>query len=145
MAEVNRSAAVVLLPTTDDWCKQDFPHTTLVYLGDSVNLKSFQLSEILKVAYRVSLIVDPLWLKVFGVELFGENKEVDVLRLVSTPQLLAVRGFFEEWDDGSFPDFKPHATIGPAFSRDENIPMALLFDRICVWWGDEKTIFWFRQ
>jgi 2'-5' RNA ligase len=146
MAEPNKSAAIVLLPTTDDWCKQEFPHVTLVYLGDEVNLDSFQiLNNLLKTAYYISVITNPFWLKVSGVELFGEDKDVDVLRLELTPLLLAIRGFFEEWDNGDYSDYKPHATIGPAYSRGENLPMALLFDRICVWWGDEKNIYWFAQ
>jgi len=145
MTEVNTSAAIVLLPTTEDWCKQDFPHTTLVYLGDIVNLKSFLLSDLLKIAYRISKLTNPVLLKVSGVDVFGEEEKVDVIRLVPTPQLLSIRDFFIEWDDGSFPDFKPHATIGPAFGSRENIPMMLMFDRICVWWGDEKNIFWLNQ
>lgn len=152
MDEPNKSAAVVLLPTTDEWCKQEFPHVTLVYLGDNVTGKTSVFNEVLKVTYRVAMLTNPLWVKVSGIETMGEDDKVDVLRLSSSPELLAIRGFFEGWDDGGYPEFKPHATIGPmgSYSPEWNsqsvpMPMYLTFDRICVWWGDEKTIFWLKK
>ena len=156
MTEVNKSAAVVLLPTTDEWCKQGFPHMTLVYVGDNVTSKSSVFNELLKVTYRVAMLTNPLAIKVSGVEVFGEEEKVDVLRMNTSPELLSVRGFFEAWDDGSYEDYKPHATIGPVGSWNPNLsggwdnpsthaPMYLVFDRICIWWGDEKTIFWLKK
>ena len=145
MAEQNKSVAIVLLPSDDSWCRQEFAHTTLVYVGDDIDLNAFLLKDALvKMALVVSTITSPFLVEVSGIEVFGDEERVDVLALEPRPKLLAVRELFLKWDNLEFPDYKPHATIGPAFGPRQNIPIALLFDRICVWWGDEKVIFWLK-
>jgi 2'-5' RNA ligase len=145
MDKVETSAAVVLLPMTDEWCKNDFPHMTLVYAGEISDLKQYDFNSLVKSASSLSILSNPIHLKVSGVEVFGEEEKVDVLRLVPNPEVLAIRAFLEDWDTGDFPEFKPHATIGPIGGVYENLPILLTFDRIAVCWGEYKVIFWLRR
>jgi 2'-5' RNA ligase len=141
----NDSAMVALLPMTDEWCKIDPPHTTLVYLGKISDLKEELLIELVKSASSLAMISNPVHLKVSGVEVFGEEEKVDVLRLVPNPELLSMRTFLEDWDTGEFPVYKPHATIGPAGGFYTDLPIVLTFDRILVSWGDTRITFWLRR
>jgi len=139
-----KSVMVALLPTTTDWCRIELPHTTVVYAGETKKVKISGFNELAKRASSVSLIARPLLVKVTGLEVFGDDEPVDVLRLESTPELLAIREMFASWDDSEFP-FRPHATIGPTGHTNTNVPLVLFFDRITVGWGEEYITFWLTK
>jgi len=151
MDQPNDNIMVALIPTDISWCKIDFPHVTLVYCGKIQNAKSFWRNELIKRVSSLSIITNPIYLKVSGVEVFGEEEKVDVLRLVSTPELLSMRTFLEEFDKGDFPVYKPHATIGPEGSvtnwnsQSTPQPTFLVFENIVISWGEEQLFFNLRK
>lgn len=139
-APASDGAMIALLPITDDWCRIDFPHMTLVYAGLVDELKQTDFNALAKDASDLALLSRPLTIRVIGVEVFGDTEKVNVLRLQPVPELWAMRRVVEKWNASQFP-FKPHATIGPAVDFPQNVPPALAFDRVCVGWGDEKLVF----
>lgn len=157
------TALIAYLPEDGSWCKQDFPHMTLVHCGDISALKPTDLNTIGKDAISAARITGPFSLPVTSVEEWGEDELVDVLVLYPTPQLMLARKIVERWES-KFKDFKPHATIGPAGSafsdsipyydqgsdvsesryrmmKRSTLPDRLYFNRIAVCWGDKKMVF----
>lgn len=148
------STMLAFLPTDGSWCKQDFPHMTLVYAGER---EESDLNAIAKDAISAARLTGSFNLEVTGVEEMGEGEEaVDVLTLHPTPQLLVARKTVESWNGSSYKEFKPHATIGPVGSaaaivenppiysegyRRQVLPTKLYFDRIAACWGDKRLIF----
>lgn len=151
MDTTNTNVMVALIPNDDSWCKIDFPHVTLVCVGKTEDLKPGLFNELAKTVSSLSMLTSPFYLKVSGVEVFGDDEKVDVLRLIPNPELVAMREFLKGWDNGDFPDYKPHATIGPEGSvtnwnsQSTPMPIALYFDRIVVCWGDDRLTFWLRR
>lgn len=154
------SSMIAFLPANGIWCKQDFPHMTLVYGGPIEGRPDSEFNEMAKDAISAARVVSSFSLKVTGVETLGdEGEEVDVLMLYPTPQLLVARKMVEAWDKSGFPDFMPHSTIGPAGSayaeqvqtvtdnysyperRSSMLPSGLYFDRLAVCWGEKRLIF----
>lgn len=149
------NAMIAFLPSDGSWCKQDFPHMTLAYVGPITDRADSDFSAMAKDAVSAARITGSFSLNVMGVEEWGEIERVDVLTLYPTPQLLLARNLVEKWDTGEFPEYKPHATIGPAgsaASMNENsgyrqqyrasaLPNRLHFNRIAATWGDKRLIF----
>ena len=144
MADENKSAMVALLPTTSDWCRIELPHLTIVYAGEIKNLKPTDFNSMGKLASSISILMPPLKLKVTGIEIFGDDEKVDVLRLLPSAELLAIRQMLESWDVSDFM-FRPHSTIGPTGFTNKPIPDSLVFDRILVAFGDESLTFWLKK
>lgn len=142
---MNDGVMISFLPTNTDWCRQDFPHMTLVYCGTIEGLKPTALNELAKDAISVAnlIMTGPFKLNVTGVEVFGQDPDpkVDVLTLYPTPQLLLARNLVEKWNASQHQDFNPHATIGPEGSAWGNLPANLYFDRIAVSWGPKYMYF----
>lgn len=133
---------VAFLPLYADWCKQDLPHVTLVYAGDIVDLPVTAFNDLAKDALMVTRTMKPFSLDVIGVEVFGDEEKVDVLKLHPTPQLLLARKIVERWN-ASEHDFTPHATIGPEGSADGSVPIPsqLYFEQLLVAWGNRQLKF----
>ena len=146
MNDFKNSVMVALLPVTSSWCKIELPHLTLVYAGEVDDLEVTDFNKISKDAASLSMLTRPLNLMVTGVEVFGEEDKVDVLRFQPTSQLLAMRHAVERWNKSEFP-FRPHATMGPVGTRllVPSIPEYVAFDRIMVGWGDETLTFWLNM
>lgn len=155
MDEKIETGMIALLPSNFEWCKAEFPHLTLVYLGDVTNVKDSIRMNLAKQVASMSMLSNPLYLKSNGIEVMGgqdsENPEVEVLRFSPSPELLSMRSFFEDWDSSEFPVYKPHVTLGPIGtttdwnSQSMPMPIAVLFNRISVQWGDSILTFWLRQ
>jgi 2'-5' RNA ligase len=139
-----QTVIVALLPQTDDWCKIDPAHLTLVVVGETSRLQKTLFNDLAKDTASIAMLSNPIMAKVLGVEVFGDDEPVDVLKIASSPELLAIRNMLEDWDTSDFP-FNPHATIGPVGSFIENVPMYLIFDRISVMWGDQRITFWLKK
>jgi 2'-5' RNA ligase len=156
------TAMIAFLPTNGSWCKQDFPHMTLVYAGDITDRPESEFNEMAKDAISAARVVRSFSLSVVGVEQLGDaGEEVDALMLFPTPQLLVAYNMVStRWDKSEFKgNYLPHATIGPAGSAraetaldntDEYsyknrqryvLPSSIYFDRLAVCWGDDKMIF----
>lgn len=145
MTENSSKVMVALSPVSTSWCRIEPPHVTLVYAGDLNDLPVTAFNDLAKGASALASLTRPIALDVTGVEVFGDEDKVDVLKLRPTPELLAMRHALSSWDVSEH-DYSPHATIGPVGSRTlVPIPDRLLFDRICVWWGDETLSFWLKM
>jgi 2'-5' RNA ligase len=150
-------AMIAFLPTDTSWCKQDFPHMTLVYAGLTADRSPMDFNTMAKDAITCARVTKSFRLDVTGLEIFGpEGDQVDVLTFQPTPQLIAARKIVEYWNASEYKDFKPHATIGPAGSAVNNdmtsqpyaeipgnpaYPLSLYFHRIAACWGNKKLIF----
>jgi len=146
MDALNDSAMVALLPMNDEWSKVETTHLTLIYVGKVADLKPALFNTLAKDVSSLAILSNPIYLKVFGIEVFGDTEEVDVLRVSPSSELLALRSFLEDWDSGEFPIYKPHITIGPAHGLYEiPTPMMVSFDRIMVAWGEDRLTFWLRR
>lgn len=153
---------IAFLPTDTSWCKQDFPHMTLVFGGDAASLSDNDFNAMAKDALSAARMTGSFSLNVTGVEQLGEEPEiVDALMLYPTPQLLLARQLVEKWNKSQFTQFLPHATIGPAGSaalstdpwptnnsmsevggtRWPGLPGSLYFNRVVACRGDQRIIF----
>lgn len=146
MVDFDDSVMIALLPTYSDWCKIKIPHMTLVYVGETKDLRPGSFNELAKDASSIAMLSGPITLRVTGVEVFGggDEEKVDVLTLQASSELLAMRRTVESWNASEHP-FNPHCTIGPAGSFLEFPPHVVSFDRISVHWGKEVITFWFRK
>ena len=131
---------IAFLPTSGEWCKQPLPHLTLAYAGTIEDISLTSFNDLAKDALTVARQTGPLMLKVLGIEVFGDEEKVDVLRLEETPQLLAARELVEHWNVSEY-DFAPHCTIGPEGSAEGYIPTRLFFQELIVTWGHRELRF----
>ena len=142
MDDFKDSVMIALLPITTDWCRIELPHLTLVYAGETKDLKPTDFNELAKDASMIAMMAKPLTLKVMGTEVFGDwgTERVDVLRLQPSPELWSMRRAVEKWNASEYP-FRPHCTIGPTGSPLQEMPRYLAFNRIMVGWGKENITF----
>ncbi len=145
MDSVEDNVMVSVLPDNDDWCKIDPPHTTLVYVGKVKDLDPLVRDLLIKAVSSIAILTNPFRVKVIGRETFGDSEPVDVFTLAGSSDRMALRALLDSWDDGEFPIYRPHATIGPVGSLVKNPPTFLLFDRIMIGWGEERLTFWFKR
>ena len=143
-ASVKDGVMVALLPTTVDWCKTDLPHMTLVYAGVIDDLNPSAFNELAKDAATISMLCPPIGLRVLGVEVFGDEEKVNVLRLQPTSEVMAMRRIVERWN-ASVHDFNPHATVGSWNEGVDVVPDMLWFDRVYVGWGEQNLTFWLKR
>lgn len=141
-ADDDTGIMIALLPITSDWCQIDLPHMTLVYAGTTDQHKPTDFNEIAKDAASLAMLADAMMLKTTGIDIFGDDTEkVNVLKLLPTPELWAMRRFVERWNASEYP-FNPHCTIGPVGTPlPMYTPPALAFDRIMVAWGEDQLTF----
>ena len=138
----NDSVMMAFLPVDGSWSKLELPHMTLVYAGKISDRKISDFNAMAKDASTLAQLGHPFSLVVMGKVQFGGNgdDEVDVFRLISTPELQAQRAFVERWNKLEHP-FRPHVTIGPVGSFVEFEPRTVMFDKIAVAWGDDQITF----
>jgi hypothetical protein len=120
------------------------PHITVVIFTDISNPELGFTKEDVIDAVRTLTWDVYLWTRVTGLEWFGENQDVPVLRVEHDYLLpfhdaivkeLSARGIPV---DNTFPDYKPHVTIPDTAALDGIYPKKLLAGPVQVWWGDEK-------
>lgn len=132
---------IAFLPVSSDWCKIDLPHMTLVYAGLKSQMKPTDFNSLAKDAASLALLASPFSLMVKGVQKFGPPEDqVNALAFQATPDLWAMRRYVEKWNQSEFP-FNPHSTIGPVQPFVDNVPRAVMFDRVFVGYGDENLTF----
>lgn len=134
------SVMVALLPITTDWCQIECPHMTVVYVGERPALDPSTFNELAKDASAMAALCNPFYLRVTGIEVMGEAEKVNVLTLLPTPELWALRQGLETWSASEYP-FKPHCTIGPVGTPLGELPRYLAFNRLLVAWGDDRLDF----
>lgn len=118
------------------------PHITVVIFNDINNPDlGFTREDVMDAVANTNYDVF-VWTKVEGLEWFGENGDVPVLR-VSHDYLEAYRnGLLFELEargipvDMTFPDYKPHVTIRDEAALDGIYPDKLLAGPVEVWWGN---------
>lgn len=131
---------IAFLPTTSDWCTLDLPHMTLVYAGNKEDRSPSDFSAMAKDTSLLAMFLKPFTLKVTGLEVFGDEEKVNVLRFRPTLELSGARRYVNGWNMSKHP-FNPHATIGPVDSPIPYVPNFMSFDRIIITWGDENLTF----
>ena len=123
-----------------DWPVDDpEAHCTIMYLGaiSEANYTKQDLEE----AIRKSEIKAPGATPTIGLEMFGEDKDIPVIRLKSLLvsiqkkqlQIMLLSKGIE--DASSFPDYKPHVTVS---EPNVEIPTTVSLGAPAVWWGDER-------
>lgn len=137
---MNDGVMIAYIPTDGSWCRQDLPHMTLVYAGTLQDVDISSFNRLAKDAISASRVTRPFALDVVGVEVFGDEEKVDVLRLQATPQLMAARRLVEGWNASQHP-FNPHCTVGPEGSAEGRLPTKLWFEEIMVAWGNRRLNF----
>jgi 2'-5' RNA ligase len=140
-AAASDGVMIALLPTFSEWCNIELPHMTLVYAGVKQDLQPGDFNSLAKDAASIAMLSSKLVLKVIGVDIFGDEEKVNVLRFQPRPELLAMRRVVERWNASQHP-FNPHATIGPVNEPVPPVPSMVVFDRIMVGWGDESITCW---
>src|ERR1044071_1423047 len=143
MAEDSSSIMIALLPISSDSCRIELPHMTLVYAGEVADQKPGAINELAKDACSLAQLSHPLTLRTKGTEVFGGrgyDKEMDVIRLELTPELMAMRRFVDHWNASEY-DFNPHVTIGEAGGGVPEIPSHIAFNKVCVGWGNDYLTF----
>lgn len=152
MDQNETSVIVALLPQDDSWCKIAPAHMTIVYHGETTDLKVTRFNELAKDVASIAMLTNPIVAKVMNHEVFGDDERVDVFTISPTPEILSIHRMLQEWDGGDFSVFRPHVTIGPegSYSPDWNsetpaMPMFLIFDRIALFWGKDRLNFWLRK
>lgn len=143
--DVETSAMIALLPVNSDWCRQDLPHMTLVYAGEIGGRSDADFNELAKDAASIAMLCRPISLRVTGIEVFGTDEKVDVLRLQMSSELEAMRRTVERWN-ASEHSFKPHCTIGPlgssvSLQQTMDVPRWVAFDRVLAAWGEKSLTF----
>ncbi len=143
-APASSGVMIAFLPTSSEWCQLDLPHMTLVYAGTTDDRSPADFNTLAKDAATIAMLYHPFALSVTGVEVFGDEEKVDVLRFRMTPELVAARRIVQQWNASEHP-FRPHATMGPtrvlASDAREFLPQVVGFDRIMVSWGEESITF----
>lgn len=140
MIDTNKATISLIPAFPEEWASSvDFPHMTLVYAGESLDAASF--NELSKDAAMLAAFVNPIRLVVSGLDRFGSDQEVEVLRLRPTWELWSMRRAVEKWNKSEF-EFKPHVTVGPVGTQLEYVPRAVRFNAIAATWGN--TILPFR-
>jgi 2'-5' RNA ligase len=120
---------------------------TLVFAGPIDGAPESLHKDLLFSTSLLAAVMRPFSLIALGVEKFGEGVDmVDVLRLIPTPELLTARTAVESMNKSSFSTYKPHVTIGPVGSADDQsrlfgLPLSVYFDRVVACWGDEYLVF----
>lgn len=140
MKDYSDSAMIALLPMDASWSKLDLPHLTLVYAGEISKLKSSSYNEMAKTASSLALMTNSIMLVSAGVETFGTDEPVDVLRFRPSQEILAMRTFVEEWNASEHP-FSPHITIGPVGSAPQELPEMVYFNRVYLSYGEHNMTF----
>lgn len=131
----------VLYPS--DMMPPENPHITVVIFTDINDDNLGYTREDVMDAVANTLYDVFLWTKVDGLEWFGENADIPVLR-VSHDYLEAYRqSILTELEargipvDMTFPEYKPHVTIRDEAALDGIYPDKLLAGPVEVWWGNE--------
>lgn len=127
----------------DDMLPPKDPHITVVVFKDINNPDLGFTREDVMDAVRQTMYDLYLWVTVDGVEWFGAERDIPVLR-VSHDNLYAYReSIMEELAargipvDMTFPEYKPHVSITDEAALDGVYPDKLLAGPVEVWWGDE--------
>lgn len=133
---------IALLPITTDWCQIDLPHMTLVYAGTIDQHKPTDFNELAKDAASLAMLSNCITIRTTGIDIFGtEPEKVNVIKLMPTPELWAMRRFVEHWNASDFP-FTPHCTIGEVGTQlPQYVPPMLAFDRVICSWGTDNITF----
>lgn len=146
--DYNQSVMVALRPVNPYWAAHGLPHLTLVYAGKIAELKQTDFNELGKAASSIAADHNVITLHVLEPTVFGEEpNKVDVLRLRLTPTLMDIRNRLRHWNASSFP-FDPHVTVGPVGSFSSipgPLPLAIVFDRVLVKWGEQELNFWLKR
>lgn len=133
---------IAFLPTSASWVKQDLPHLTLVYAGETRLYTPSDKRAMLGLTFVIARSTPPFSLDAMGLDVFGDDEKVDVLRLKKNDVLNRSRRMADKWNQSKHPNFNPHVTIGPEGSADpKRVPSKVSFDRVGLFWGDAQLVY----
>lgn len=119
------------------------PHITVVIFTDINNPELGYTRQDVMDAVAHTMYEVFVWPKVEGVEWFGENQDIPVLRVHHSFLNAYRESLLVELEargipvDTTFPDYKPHVTITDEAALDGVYPQHLLAGPVEVWWGGE--------
>lgn len=126
----------------DDMMPPENPHVTVVIFTDINDPELGYTREDVMDAVRNTMHDVMVWMKVEGLEWFGAEQDIPVLR-VSHDYLEAYRNsLLVELEargipvDMTFPEYKPHVTIRDEAALDGLWPSHLMGGPVEVWWGN---------
>lgn len=137
---------IALLPVNADWCTLELPHLTLIYSGEIKDHSPGDYNRMSKDVASLAMISTPICLDVMNVDVLGPpDDRVSVLSLRPSIELLSMRNLVKQWDRSEWPEYKPHATIGPRAPEGGSYPSRILFDRLYVGWGSEDSLTFYMR
>lgn len=134
----------VLYPLSDPEHMPTDPHVTIIYFGEIDGDIGFTKADVIDAIQKTTHDVY-LWMRVSGVEWFGEEQNIPVLRVEHDYLDFYHNALKAELDkrgipyDTRFPEYKPHVTITDAAALDGVYPPLLLACPVELWWGGEHT------
>lgn len=146
MSEYSSSAGLMWPATFPGSEKIDGAHVTVVYLGEVSDIRATPNLLLLALDGLHETVGD---VSVVGTEVFGggEHDKVWVALLDDKgigPWREDIKSQLEACgikDASSFPDYKPHVTLGPYTegSKAPKVPETVHLGRLEVWWGDKHV------
>lgn len=133
----------VAYPDMGDGYNPKNPHVTIVVFRDINNENLGFTKEDVINAIKATEHNVMLWLKPDGIEWFGPDQNVPVLRIshdyLYTYHSAIIKALAERGIpiDRTYPDYKPHVTITDAAALDNVVPNHLISGPVELWWGDE--------
>lgn len=137
----------IVMPATFPGSVAD-SHCTNIFLGVVSPELHFTKDHLVNVCYDLEAIfsrnVDRLF-KVSGVDWFGVDRDVPVMRLDSS-WLMHFRKVLEQylWEEAQIKsasewDYQPHVTLPEGFDVSD-LPEYVTLSKPVVWWGDEPWV-----
>lgn len=132
----------LLDPSGGTYYQPKDPHITVIYFGEIDGDIGYTKEDVID-AIESTMWEAYLWCRVTGVEWFGPEQDVPVLRVEhdylpvfweSIKGALRQRGIpFDE----TYPEYKPHVTIPTLAALEGVYPNHLLAGPVELWWGNE--------
>ena len=147
MNEYTSSAGLMWPATFPGSENVDDPHCTVLFLGD---VAAQPLANPLALLLVVNdYLTAPDDIAVTGLEVFGGGEHSKVWVATLDPASLAplqagIKAEAVRWgfkDASSFPDYKPHVTLGRYYGEDTRpkAPKSVTLGELEAWWGNEHV------
>lgn len=123
------------------YVKEDL-HATVLFIGEMTDGMTFSKETVIE-AIRHTLFDRYLWVTVAGIDWFGPEQNIPVMRIEHN-ELHSYRDSLESElnkrgvpVDQTYPVFKPHVTTTIEAVNDNQVPERLLLGPVQLWWGTE--------
>lgn len=141
MTEISQSACLMWPATFPGSEKIKDPHTTVLYLGELDNVPTSGSAALL---VNSDYLKAPGEVRVTGLEVFGPDDDQVWVATLDDSVLGPLQAKIKEqsarygiMDASSFPDYRPHVTLGPKSSAKPTPPKTVHLGPLEMWWGEE--------